>query len=128
VEVEGVGYAISTSGAVPIIQQLISEGYVVRPWLGVVLYTVDQFAIMRYELAIENGALIVHVAPDSPAEVAELLVGDVIVNFDGKEITNTEELIKAIHAARIGQTVEIVYWRGETESTTFATLVEKPVD
>jgi serine protease Do len=128
VEVEGVGYAISTSGAVPIIQQLISEGYVVRPWLGVVLYTVDQFAIMRYELAIENGALIVHVAPDSPAEVAELLVGDVIVNFDGKEIANTEELIKAIHAARIGQTVEIVYWRGETESTTFATLVEKPVD
>jgi len=126
VEVEGVGYAISSNEAVPIIEQLIGTGYVVRPYLGVVLYTVDQFAIYRYELAVETGALIVHVAPGSPADIAGLKENDVIVSMAGEEITDTEEMIRSIHTHSIGEEVEIIYWRGPNQHVTRATLVEKP--
>ncbi len=124
--VEGMGYAISTETAIPILEEMIQKGYVVRPWLGVSLYTVDQFAILRYDLAVEKGVLITEVAPDSPAARAGLQPGDVIVRFNGTEITSAEELVRAIHASEIGQKVEMTFWRGETRSTTEITLAENP--
>jgi serine protease Do len=126
VGVEGMGYAISSNTATPIIQQLVQKGYVVRPWLGVGLYTVDQYAVMRYGLAVEEGALVTEVAADSPAAEAGIQAGDVITSFDGEEITSADDLIQAIHASDIGQRVEIAFWRGNTQNTTDATLVESP--
>lgn len=126
VEVEGIGYAISSNEAIPIIEQLINPGYVTRPWLGVVLYTVDEFAILKYNLEVEEGSLIVYLVAGSPADKAGLKEYDVIVSMGGKEITNTEEMIRAIHAGEIGKKVEIVFWRGPDKHTIDATLIEKP--
>ena len=126
VGVEGMGYAISSNTARPIIQQLVQKGYVVRPWLGVGLYTVDQYAVMRYGLAVEEGALVTEVAADSPAAEAGIQAGDVITSFDGEEITSADDLIQAIHASDIGKRVETIFWRGNTQNTTYATLVESP--
>lgn len=126
VGVEGMGYAISSNTAIPIIEELVQKGYVIRSWLGVVLYTVDQYAVFRYKLAVDKGTLITEVAPGSPADKAGLAVGDVIVSFADKEITTAQELIKAIHSSQIGQEVEITYWRGETKNTTHAILIERP--
>jgi len=126
VGVEGMGYAISTETAIPIIEELITNGYVVRPWLGIVLYTVDQFAILRYDLPVDEGVLLTQVVPNSPAGKAGLAPGDVITSFDGEKIANAEQLIRAIHTSAIGQSVEIVYWRGETENTTEIILAEIP--
>jgi serine protease Do len=66
------------------------------------------------------------IAPNSPAVDAEIEEGDVIVEFDGETITSAEELIHAIHDRAIGEEVEIVYWRGETQNTTQAILSESP--
>ncbi len=126
VRVEGVGMAISTKAAMPIIQELITNGYVVRPWLGVGLYTVDQWVVLRYGLAVEEGVLITEVAGDSPASWAGLKQGDVIVGFGGEEIVNVSELIMAIHQSEIGQQVEIVYWREDVKRSTEAVLAESP--
>ena len=126
VGVEGMGYAISSNTAHPIIQQLVQQGYVIRPWLGVGLYTVDQYAILTYDLAVDKGALITEVATPSPAAEAGIEAGDVITGFDGKEITSADDLIQAIHSHEIGQSVEITFWRGDTQNTTYATLVERP--
>ena len=126
VGVEGMGYAISTNEAMPIIQQLINTGYVVRPWLGVSLYSVDQFVVLRYNLAVEKGAFIVHVASGSPADEAGIKADDVITKFGDQEITDSNELIQAIHDSQVGQKVEITFWRGETKITTYTTLIESP--
>ena len=126
VGVEGMGYAISSNTAKPIIQQLVQKGYVVRPWLGVVLYTVDQYAILRYDLAVSEGTLITEVAAGSPADKAGIEPGDVITEFAGEEITSADDLIEAIHSSQIGQRVEITFWRGETKTTTHAILAESP--
>jgi len=126
VGVEGMGYAISSDSAMPIIEELIQNGYVVRPWLGLVLYTVDQYAVLRYGLAVDEGALVTEIAADSPAAVAGIQAGDVITSFDGEEITTAEGLIQAIHSKDIGQLVEIVFWRGESQQTVYVTLEESP--
>ncbi|MBA7680432.1 putative serine protease HtrA [subsurface metagenome] len=121
VEIEGVGYAISTNEAMPIVDGLITTGYVVRPWLGV---TVDNAG--RYNLAVDKGALIVNMASGSPADEAGLGAGDVITKFEDQEITEVNGLIRAIHSSQVGQEVEITFWRGEAKNTTYATLIERP--
>lgn len=126
VGVEGVGYAISSQTALPIIESLVRQGYVIRPWLGVVLRSVDQFLVFRYDLSVEQGVMITEIAPNSPASRAGLEVGDVIVSINGQETINTEDLIQRIHSSQIGQPVEITYWRGNTRHTVSATLVERP--
>jgi len=126
VGVEGMGYAISSNTAMPIIEQLVQKGYVVRPWLGVVLEDVNQLLVLRYQLAVDSGAFVRQVVQDSPADKAGIRSGDVIVSFDGKEITTAQELVQAIHSCQIGDEVEIIFWRGDTKNTTYAILVESP--
>ena len=126
VGVEGMGYAISINSALPTINQLIVNGYVARPYLGVSLSDVNPTIVWWYDLAVDKGAFITFVAPGSPADRAGLQAEDVIVSLDGKEISTADGLIKAIHSSQIGQEVEIVFWRGETENTTYATLDENP--
>jgi len=124
VDVEGMGYAISTNKAMPIINQLIQNGYVTRPYLGVSLMDVDPTIVYWYQLTAESGAFITHVAPNSPADRAGFQAEDVITAFNGEVITGADDLIQAIHASRIGQTVEIVFWRGDEEKATQATLAD----
>jgi len=126
VEVEGIGYAISTETAMPIIEELIRTGYIIRPWLGVVLRSVDEYVVLRYELAVDKGAFITEVAPGSPADEAGLEAEDVIVALDDQEVTTAQELVEAIHSSQIGQKVEITFWRGDTKNTTYVTLGERP--
>jgi len=126
VGVEGMGYAISTETAIPIIEELITRGYVIRPWLGVVLYTVDQFTARRYDLSVDKGVLLTQVVADSPAATAGLDAGDVIVAVDGKEISDAQELIRTIHASQVGEPLEITFWRGDIQSTTQVIPAESP--
>ena len=126
VEVESLGYAISANSASPIIEELVQKGYVVRPWLGVVLGTVNDWLVIRYDLTVEEGAFITEVAAGSPADKAGLIAGDVIVSINGKEVSTAQDLIQAIHASQIGHEVEITLWRGDTKMTTHATLTESP--
>jgi len=125
VEVEGIGYAISTETAMPIIEELIRTGYIIRPWLGVVLRSVDQFVVLQYELAVDKGTFITEVAPGSPADEAGLEAGDVIVGLGDQEIATAQDLIEAIHSSEVGQRVKITFWRGNTQNTTYATLAER---
>jgi serine protease Do len=126
VGVEGMGYAISTQEAAPIIQQLINSGRVVSAWLGVSLANVDQFAILRYNLAVDKGALVVDVIAGGPAEKAGIRAGDVITTFAGQDITDRSGLTRAIRASQVGQTVSITYWRGQSQNTASATLAQTP--
>lgn len=127
VGVEGVGYAISTETAMPVIEQLITSGVAVHPWLGVSVFTVNQMVVEEFNLAVEEGAFVTEVIPDSPAGKAGLTAEDVITGFAGKDITSADDLIIAIRSARVGEEVEITFWRDNTANTTHATLTERPV-
>jgi len=124
-EVEGMGYAISSNEARPIIQDLIRYGRVKYPWLGVVVNTVTPYVAKARGLSVDRGALILQVDAGSPADAAGLRVGDVIIRFGGREITNTADLVRAIRTSQIGEEVEIVFVRGEDTRTTSARLAER---
>ncbi len=124
--VEGMSYAISIDGARPIIQSLINQGYVTRPWLGVSLYTVDAFTASVNQLSVQEGALVVDVTNPSPAAQAGLQKGDVIVEFNGTPVKTTDDLLVALLNSNIGETVEIMYVRGEQHLATTAQLTESP--
>jgi serine protease Do len=126
VGVEGMGYAISIDTATPIIQELVNKGYVIRPWLGVSLYTVDQVAIRQLKLAVDKGVLLVQVVAGSPADKAGLKEGDVIISIGGNDVAAVEELTHFLHLSKIGEPLEIKYWRGKNEYTASVIPAESP--
>jgi serine protease Do len=125
-DVEGVGYAISSNEAVPLINELISKGYVTWPYLGVNTLTVDAWTARQYRLNIDSGVLLTYVDSSSPSSKAGLQEGDVVVKFNGQVMTTAAQLITAIHKASIGSPVEIVFWRGNNQNTTTVVLIERP--
>jgi serine protease Do len=123
---ENIGFAISTDTAIPVVQSLITEGKVVRPWLGVSVTTVTSTIQQYYNLSVSAGALITSVTSGSPADEAGLRAGDVITKIDNEDISTAAELISAIRSHQIGDQVEIVYYRGNVQHVVTATLEESP--
>jgi serine protease Do len=126
VGVEGLGYAISSKTAIPIIEQLITQGYIIRPWLGVTLYTVDQYVAAINRLPVSKGVVVAYVMPGSPAAEAGLQELDVITKFKGQDVTTAEQLINAIHDSNIGDEVTITFVRGNETKTITTRLVQSP--
>jgi serine protease Do len=127
VGVEGMGYAISTEEAMPVIEQLVQTGYVTRPFLGVQnLLTVDQTVAAYYGLDVEQGVLIRGVMDGGPAQTAGLEAGDVITGFNGQEIADVNGLLQALYASQIGQMAEVIYLRDGSQYTAYVLLTESP--
>jgi S1-C subfamily serine protease len=123
---ENIGFAISTDTAIPVVQSLIAEGKVVRPWLGVSVATVTPAIQQYYHLSIGAGALITSVSSGSPASEAGLRAGDVIVRIDDEDINTAADLTTAITSHQIGDQVEIVYYHGSVQKVANAALEESP--
>ncbi len=124
--IEGMGYAISTKEALPVVSDLVKVGYVIRPWIGVSLYTVDQIVVLRYDLAVSQGTLVTQLAVGSPADKAGIRTGDVITGVDGQAIANIDDFNKIVHGDQIGQQVNITYYRGTSKNTVSVTLIASP--
>jgi serine protease Do len=126
VGVEGMGYAISINSAMPILQELITKGYVTRPFLGVELYTVNRSVAYRYGLGVDQGAAVTFVQPGSPAAAAGLKKLDVIIKYQDKDITTAPELLRALRNSQIGDDVTVVYIRGKTTLNATMKLTKSP--
>ncbi|MDI6641101.1 MAG: Do family serine endopeptidase [Elusimicrobiota bacterium] len=88
----GIGFAIPINRAKEILSDLIHKGKVVRGWLGVEIKPIDTAIQKQFNLPDKNGALINNVLENSPAAIAGLKRGDVIVEFDNKKISSPIEL------------------------------------
>lgn len=122
--VEGIGFAIPINNAKPIIEQLLSKGYVSRPYLGVSGRNVDDETSELYELPI--GVVVIEVVPNSAADRLGLVRGDVIIGFEDVKITSIEQLIAEIAKHQVGDTVTITYIReGKTKMEGKTTLLDK---
>jgi len=123
---ENIGFAISTDTAIQIVQSLITEGKVIRPWLGVSVTAVTSTIQQYYNLSVNTGVLITSVTSGSPADKAGLRAGDVITKVDDENISTAAELSSALGSHQIGDQVEIVYYRGSVQNVANATLEESP--
>lgn len=116
--VEGMGFAIPSNDVVEIIAELEANGEVVRPVLGISLLDLSQIseqqqsAVLKLPDEVNSGVVVAQVEAGSAAEQGGLEQYDVIVGFNGEEITDTIELRQAIYSTDVGQEVEIEVYRG----------------
>jgi serine protease Do len=112
----GIGFAIPSSLAKGVIDQLRASGRVERGFLGVTIQPVDEEIAESLGLESETGALVASLVKGGPAEKAGLEVGDVIVAIDGDEIAQVKELTRKIAAMAPDARAEFVVLRnGERE-------------
>ena len=107
----GLGFAIPSSLAEPVVAQLKTNGRVERGLLGVQIQPVTEELAQSMSLGSEKGALVAQVQPDSPALAAGIKSGDVIKSVDGKNIETIRDLTRMISAVKPGMSVKLDLWR-----------------
>lgn len=111
----GIGFAIPSSLAKPVVDSLKKYGKIRRGWLGVHIQSLDQDLADSMGLSTDKGALVAKVAQDGPAAKADIKDGDVILKFDGKEINEMRRLPRIVAETPIGKKVDVEIWRnGQT--------------
>ncbi len=102
----GVGFAVPSSAAKPIIEQLMKNGKVSHGWLGVIIQSTEN---VTESLGLEEGAgaLVTSVTKGGPADKAGIQIGDVILAFDGKEISHTKKLPRIVAETPVGKKVDV---------------------
>tara|TARA_B110000444_G_C18794939_1_gene574340 strand:- start:127 stop:1539 length:1413 start_codon:yes stop_codon:yes gene_type:complete len=109
----GIGFAIPSNDAKNIINQLIKFGETRRGWLGVRIQEVTKEIAEIEGLKKTEGALVASVGENSPADKAGLKAGDIILNFDGKDIKEMKMLPKAVASTSVGKSVVLKIWRNK---------------
>ncbi|MDH4140153.1 MAG: trypsin-like peptidase domain-containing protein [Coriobacteriia bacterium] len=122
----GVGFAIPVNTAMRVAEQLITEGKVAHPFLGVVGRDVDSSLAEEEGLAVEEGAYIVEITEGTEAEKAGLQTGDVIVGLDEDAIRSMDDLLLYVRRKSVGDKVSLRLYRDGVEMTLEMTVGEKP--
>jgi serine protease Do len=107
----GIGFAIPSAIAKPVIEQLRKFGKTKRGWLGVKIQTVTDEIAESMGLQKPAGALVASVTAGGPAEVAGVQAGDIILKFDNKTVADMQHLPRIVAETEIGKTVPVEVWR-----------------
>ena len=118
----GIGFSVPTSLAQPVVNQLKATGKVQRGWLGVKIQTVTDDIAESMSLTQAEGALVIEVTPESPADKAGIVSGDIIVEFDGKVVPNMRKLPRIVAETAINKKVPIILWRQGKKKTVIAKI------
>jgi serine protease Do len=124
---QGIGFAIPINMARRVADQLIDKGKVVRGYLGVVPQEVT--TELAEGLGLKSGAggvIVASVQEESPASQAGLEQGDVIIRFDGKEVSGVDKFRQMVAETKVGAKVELVVVRNRKEQKIKATIGELP--
>jgi len=122
---QGIGFAIPVNMAKNIMDSLITDGKVIRGWLGVMIQPVTQEIAKSFALEEATGTLVGDVLKGGPAEKAGIGRGDVIVSFDGKPIDGPNTLRNIVAQTKVGKNVSVVVIREGKEKTIHVTVGEK---
>lgn len=118
----GLSFAIPIDVAMDVADQLKSQGYVSRGWLGVVIQEVNRDLAESFGLEKPAGALVAKVLPDSPAQAAGLLEGDVITAFNGRPVVLSSDLPHMVGRVKPGSETQLTVIR-DGERTTLEVVI-----
>lgn len=123
VSVEGMGFAIPSNDVVNIINQLETNGKVSRPALGIYMLNLSDVSsdqrssVLGVPDDLTNGVVIKEVQSGTPAETAGLKQGDVITKLGDDSTDTTSDLTSALYKHKVGDTVEVTFYRGKDKKT-----------
>ncbi len=109
---QGIGFSIPINSAKKIASDLIVHGRVIRPWIGIIGTDVNEALATRYALPMSEGAFVLRVSRNSPADVAGIEPGDIIIQFDDTSIVSMEALKSAVSKSRVGEKHTLKVVRG----------------
>ena len=124
--IEGVGFAIPISQTTKIVDQLMKNSSVIRPFIGITGSSVDSTVSEKY--GIPKGVYVEDVSEDSPAEKAGIKKGDIITKIEGKDVSSIAELNRIKYNYDIGDTVKLTVVRQTQELEISVTLGEPPAE
>jgi Do/DeqQ family serine protease len=107
----GIGFAIPSNTVKAVVSSILMTGSVQRPWLGADLQELTPLLAEKLGLPSPKGALVTNVAPGSPSAAAGLVVGDVILTFNGADVSDVGNLNARVAVAPLGKPVAVAVWR-----------------
>ena len=141
VDVEGKVLGLNTNGfgrgravTIPVstvnrvVDELLDKGYIARPYLGIAMQPVAVPEALRSKLksSAAGGLMVLHVEPGGPADKAGIVLGDVIVELQGKPALDTERIQDLLASAKVNDKVGITVIRGGAPLELSITLGERP--
>ncbi len=124
----GLSFAIPIEVVMDVVEQLKTSGHVVRGWLGILIQDVTRELAESFGMEKPIGALVARVLPDSPAEDAGIKVGDVIVEYDGREVESSSALPPMVGSTKVGEKVKVKIIREGKAKTLKVKISELPND
>src|SRR5207237_652817 len=123
---QGIGFAIPANLARDVMGSLVKDGHVTRGFLGVMIQDVTPALAKQFKLKDGTGALVGDVTPNSPAEKAGLKGGDVLIEFNGKKVTDSRHLKLEVARTSPGETVAVKILRDGASKTFEVAVKEMP--
>ena len=123
---QGIGFAIPVNIARDVMGSLVKDGHVTRGYLGVMIQDVNPALEKEFKLKSTEGALVGDVTPKSPAEKAGLQSGDLILDFNGKKVTDSRHLKLEVARTHPGESVPVKILRDGETKTLDVTVKELP--
>jgi serine protease Do len=112
----GIGFAIPSSLAKPVVDQIIQYGRTRRGWIGVRIQSVNDEIADSLGLGKVRGALIASVTPKGPAELAGLQAGDIVTAFNGQAVGEMRQLPRLVAESAINSEANLTVWRNGAET------------
>ena len=124
--VEGLGFAIPITDAMPLINDLMNQGYVTNrtPQIGITGTNITAAVMRYYGLPVDSGVMVVSVSEGSGAEAAGISEGDVIVAADGEKVESMDDLTAAKDKKEIGDTITLTLARSTGNEDVVVTLTQ----
>lgn len=129
--VEGMGFAIPSNDAVDIINELEREGEIIRPTLGITMVDLGLVSdeqksnVLKIDESVQEGVVVVDVTSNTSASEVGLQSGDVITSFNGQPVTTGLELRQALYKTRVGDEVDVEFYREGQLQTQTMTMREQ---
>ena len=124
---QGIGFAISSSGAKPLIDSLIEHGRVIRPLIGLVGQDVTPAIANELKLNITNGIIVASMSRSGPSYEAGIRVGDVITKMDDIPTPDMARFLTLLWTYNVGDQVQVEYIHNNEVLFTTVELAERPI-